>query len=83
MPYGDPFYYSRRPTIAVPAANVLQVGTDSAGRKLGLHPRLTGLKTMFDDGHLALIQRTGLSELEPIALSRHGHLVHGEAQPTR
>jgi uncharacterized protein (DUF1501 family) len=59
IPYGDAFYYSRRPTIAVPAANVLQVGTDAAGRKLGLHPRLTGFKQMFDNGHLALIQRTG------------------------
>jgi uncharacterized protein (DUF1501 family) len=59
IPYGDPFYYSRRQSISVPATNVLQVGTDSAGRKLGLHPRLTGFKTMFDNGHLALVQRTG------------------------
>src|SRR5688500_7427330 len=42
-PYQDAFYYSRRPNIAIPAANLLQVGTDSAGRALGLHPRLTGL----------------------------------------
>jgi uncharacterized protein (DUF1501 family) len=59
IPYGDPQYYMRRPSIAVPAANVLQVGTDASGRVLGLHPRLTGLKLMFDAGHLALIQRTG------------------------
>jgi uncharacterized protein (DUF1501 family) len=26
---------------------------------LGLHPRLTGLKSVFDEGRLALIQRTG------------------------
>jgi uncharacterized protein (DUF1501 family) len=58
-PYQDPFYFSRRPTIAIPSTNVLQVGTDSSGRALGLHPRLTGLKTMFDNGHLALLQRTG------------------------
>src|SRR6187401_1341315 len=58
-PYGDPFYYSRRPSIAIPSTNVLQVGTDAAGRVLGLHPRLTGLRQMFDNGHLALIQRTG------------------------
>jgi uncharacterized protein (DUF1501 family) len=61
VPYTDSFYYSRRPTIAVPAANVIQIGTDSAGRRLGLHPRLTGLKTIFDNGHLALIQRAGYS----------------------
>src|SRR6185436_49051 len=52
VPYTDPFYFSRRPTIFVPAANVIQIGTDSSGAALGLHPRLTGLKTIFDDGHL-------------------------------
>ena len=61
IPYQDPFYFSRRPTIAVPAGTVIQVGTDSGGSALGLHPRLTGLKTIFDDGHLALIQRSGYS----------------------
>ena len=59
VPYNDPFYYSRRASIAVPATNVLPVGRDSNNRLLGLHPRLTGLKTIFDNGHLALIQRTG------------------------
>jgi uncharacterized protein (DUF1501 family) len=59
IPYTDSFYHSRRPTIAVPAGTVIQIGTDSSGKSLGLHPRLTGLKQIFDDGHLALIQRTG------------------------
>jgi uncharacterized protein (DUF1501 family) len=59
IPYNDPFYQSRRPTLAVPAANVLQVGADTSRVALGLHPRLTGLKQIFDQGRLALIQRTG------------------------
>ena len=59
VPYTDPFYYSRRPSIAVPAGSVLQVGTDGSRAQLGLHPRLTGLKQIFDRGRLALIQRTG------------------------
>ena len=59
VPYNDPFYYSRRPTIGIPAGSVLQVGTDSSRVALGLHPRLTGLKTIYDRGRLALIQRTG------------------------
>jgi uncharacterized protein (DUF1501 family) len=59
VPYQDAFYYSRRPNIFVPAANVLQIGTDSAGRALGLHPRLTGLRDIFNDGRLAIVQRTG------------------------
>ncbi len=62
VPYNDPFYYSRRPTIAVPAGSVLQVGTDSSRVALGLHPRLTGLQQIFNRGHLALIQRTGYNQ---------------------
>jgi uncharacterized protein (DUF1501 family) len=59
VPYTDSFYYSRRPSIAVPPANVLQIGSDRSGRPLGLHPRLTNLREMFVAGHVALIQRTG------------------------
>jgi uncharacterized protein (DUF1501 family) len=58
-PYNDPFYTSRRPTLAVPAGQVLQIGTDSSNVALGLHPRLTGLKQIFDQGRLAFVQRTG------------------------
>jgi len=59
VPYNDPFYYNRRPTLAVPAGQVIQIGSDSSRVALGLHPRLTGLKQIFDQGRLALIQRTG------------------------
>ncbi|HXH24318.1 MAG TPA: DUF1501 domain-containing protein [Vicinamibacterales bacterium] len=59
VPYQDPFYYSRRPSIAVPASDVLQIGTDRSGRALGLHPRLTGLRDIFNEGRLAIVQRAG------------------------
>jgi uncharacterized protein (DUF1501 family) len=59
VPYTDPFYYSRRPGIAVPAGQVLQIGSDSSGKPLGLHPRLTGLQTIFNQGRLAIVQRAG------------------------
>lgn len=59
MPYEDPSYHSRRPSIAVPAAAALQVGSDAAGRRIGLHPRLTGLQTLFSQGRVALLQRVG------------------------
>jgi uncharacterized protein (DUF1501 family) len=59
VPYTDSFYYSRRPTIAIPAGTVLQIGTDTGGKALGLHPRLTGLRGVFNSGKLALIQRVG------------------------
>ncbi len=59
IPYRDAAYYARRPTIAVPAGSVLQIGTDSAGHALGLHPRLGGLRSIFNAGQLAIVQRTG------------------------
>lgn len=59
IPYTDSFYYSRRPTIAIPAGAVLQIGSDSSGKPLGLHTRLTGLRGIFNAGKLAVIQRVG------------------------
>jgi uncharacterized protein (DUF1501 family) len=59
IPYRDAAYYSRRPSIAVPAGQVLQVGTDAAGQALGLHPQLGGLLNIFNEGRLALVQRSG------------------------
>lgn len=59
IPYQDPFYFSRRPAIAVPVGQVLQIGSDPSGKTLGLHPRLTGLRDIFNEGRLAIVQRTG------------------------
>jgi uncharacterized protein (DUF1501 family) len=59
VPYTDNAYYSRRPTLAIPAGQVLQVGSDPGGKALGLHPKLTGLRDIFNQGRLALIQRVG------------------------
>jgi len=59
VPYTDASYYSRRPTLAIPAGTVLQVGADASGKALGLHPKLTGLRDIFNQGRLALVQRVG------------------------
>jgi uncharacterized protein (DUF1501 family) len=59
VPYRDQAYYSRRSTLAIPAGTVLQIGSDAAGNELGLHPRLTGLRDIFNEGRLAIVQRTG------------------------
>jgi uncharacterized protein (DUF1501 family) len=79
VPYQDSFYYSRRPTIAVPAGQVLQIGSDSGGRAIGLHPRLAGLQSIFNDGRLAIVQRCGY----PNSSRSHfeGLDVWGTAQP--
>jgi uncharacterized protein (DUF1501 family) len=63
VPYTDASYYSRRPTIAIPAASVLQLGSDSAGRPLGLHPSLPGLRQIYNQGRAALMLRTGYANL--------------------
>ena len=59
VPYGDASYYSRRPSIAIPAGDVLQIGSDRNNAVLGLHPQLTGFRDLFDEGRLGIIQRTG------------------------
>jgi uncharacterized protein (DUF1501 family) len=59
VPYTDSAYYSRRPTLGILASQVLQVGSDASGKPLGLHPKLTGLRDIFNQGRLALIQRVG------------------------
>ena len=59
IPYTDPLYYAAGRRSRSRPANVLQIGTDRAGNALGLHPRLTGLRTIFNAGRLAIIQRTG------------------------
>ena len=59
IPYTDPFYRSRRPTVQVAPGTEIQIGSDTSGKPLALHPRLTGLRQIFDAGDLAIIQRTG------------------------
>src|SRR5258706_287895 len=80
VPYTDPFYASRRPTIGLTAGQVLQIGRDSAGNSLGLHPRLSGLKGIFDQGRLALVQRTGYENSSRSHF--HGTDIGSTANPT-
>lgn len=54
VPHGSPEYYRYRPTIGVPAADVLRI--DAA---VGLHPALAPLKTMYDRGLVAIVQGVG------------------------
>jgi uncharacterized protein (DUF1501 family) len=80
IPYRDSAYYSRRPTLAVPAGSVLQIGRDTGGNELGLHPRLTGLKSIFEQGRLAIIQRSGY--LNSSRSHFQGLDIWGTANPT-
>jgi uncharacterized protein (DUF1501 family) len=54
VPHGDPQYYAERPRIAIPRRAVI----DLDGR-FGLHPRLAGLKPLWDQGSLAVVHAVG------------------------
>ena len=51
VPYGDPTYYSVRPTINVPVEEVVKLDSH-----LGLHPKLAGIKPLFDEQRIAILQ---------------------------
>jgi uncharacterized protein (DUF1501 family) len=54
IPYADDAYYRARPIIGIPRQNVIKVN-DFAG----LNPKLTGLKGLYDEGHLSILQGVG------------------------
>lgn len=54
VPHGDDAYRRARPRIALPAKDILRI-TDYAG----LHPRLTGLHSLYGEGHLSIVQGVG------------------------
>ncbi len=54
IPYADPAYFAARPSLAPDKAAILRM-TDS----LGLHPSLKGLKSLYDNGHMAVMQGVG------------------------
>lgn len=54
IPHGDDAYYKARPGIGIAKNQVLRIND-----QVGLHPRLTGLKELYDEGRLAIIQGVG------------------------
>src|SRR5260370_19375869 len=54
VPYTDPTYRKMRPTIGVAENKVLTLDN-----RLGLHPNLAPLKTLWDQGHLAIVEGVG------------------------
>lgn len=56
VPHGMPEYYNARGAIAVPEREVIRLDRSSS---VGLHPRLTGLKSLYDDGLLSVVQGVG------------------------
>jgi uncharacterized protein (DUF1501 family) len=54
VPYADSLYYQKRPTLAIPAHQVLPIN-----RHLGFHPGLAGLRGLYDRGQVAIVQGVG------------------------
>jgi uncharacterized protein (DUF1501 family) len=82
VPHGEPLYYRKRPRVAIPVGDVV----DLDGH-FGLHPSLAPLKALWDHGSLAAIHAVGVpdrtrSHLDAQAqldgwLSRSGAIVFG------
>jgi uncharacterized protein (DUF1501 family) len=54
IPFADPNYAKLRPTLGIPAGEVLRL-TDS----VGLNPNLSKLKALYDQGKMAVVQGVG------------------------
>jgi uncharacterized protein (DUF1501 family) len=54
VPYTNDYYYKARPTIGIPANQVLTLNDT-----LGLNPAMTGFKNLFDAGHLSIVNGVG------------------------
>lgn len=54
IPYGSGLYYDARPRLAVPQKDVLALSDI-----VGLHPKLTNLKKLYDAGKVAIVQGVG------------------------
>ncbi|MBO9154604.1 DUF1501 domain-containing protein [Chitinophaga sp. GCM10012297] len=49
-------YQAARTNIAIPTGNVLKL---SGQTKTGLHPAMTGLRDMYDEGHVSIVHSVG------------------------
>jgi uncharacterized protein (DUF1501 family) len=54
VPFADDVYYRSRPRLGIPADKILKLDSYA-----GLNPKLAGLKSLFDEGDLSVIQGVG------------------------
>ena len=54
VPVRNDIYYKERPRLGIKRENALALGTEA-----GLHPSLSGLKGLFDNGDLAILNSVG------------------------
>jgi uncharacterized protein (DUF1501 family) len=54
VPINNDHYYNARPSIAIPSENAIKINDAT-----GLHPSLAGLKAIYDEGQLAIVEGVG------------------------
>ena len=54
IPYADDAYYRARPVIGIAKDTVIKLND-----YVGLNPKLAGLKGLYDEGHLSILQGVG------------------------
>ena len=54
VPYADDAYYRARPRLGLPADKILKIDN-----YCGLNGKLTGVKSLFDEGHVAIVHGVG------------------------
>jgi uncharacterized protein (DUF1501 family) len=54
VPFADDAYHRARPRLALPGDQILKIDG-----YVGLNPKLAGLKSLYDEGHLAVVQGVG------------------------
>ena len=54
VPYADPLYYDNRPTVGIPAEDVLQIND-----RFGFNPVLGAVKNLYDQGQVAVVNGVG------------------------
>ena len=54
VPFADPAYGNARPNIGIQGDQVLQINS-----AIGLHPNLSGIKALYDQGQVAIVQGVG------------------------
>jgi uncharacterized protein (DUF1501 family) len=54
VPFADDAYHRARPRLALPADQILKIDN-----YVGLNPKLAGLKSLYDEGHVAIVRGVG------------------------
>ncbi len=57
VPYGDALYYKHRPTIGIRENDVLKIDAH-----VGWHKSMAGMKQLYDDGKVAIVQGVGYDQ---------------------